>query len=88
MPHVFLIPRAFLAFAAAALLVVSAGCGTTPTERGVSGAGLGAGAGAATSAIVGANPLVGALAGGALGGATGALTNPNQVDLGKPVWQR
>ena len=65
-----------------------AACGTSPGERGVSGAGIGAGTGAAAAAILGGPIWGGALLGGAVGGASGALTSPNTVDLGKPVWER
>jgi hypothetical protein len=71
------------AFAFAAVL---AGCGTTPGERAISGGAIGAGAGAVGGALVG-NPLAGAAIGGAGGAAAGALTSPNQVDLGRPVWK-
>ena len=55
-------------------------CGTTTTDRAVSGAGIGAGIG-----LLGGPPgvVVGALAGGAVG----AATSPSQVDLGRPVWE-
>jgi len=62
---------------AAALL---AGCGTSTTDRTASGAGIGAGIG-----ILGGPP--GIVLGAAAGGATGAVTLPDQVDLGKPVWK-
>lgn len=62
-------------------------CGTSPLERGVSGAGIGAAAGALGGAIVGA-PGTGAAIGAAVGGAAGALTQPHQVYLGRPVWQQ
>ena len=64
-----------------------AACGTTTQDRALSGGGIGAGAGALGGALVGA-PVAGALLGGAAGAAGGALTNPSQVDLGKPVWNR
>lgn len=69
------------------LALALASCGTTRTERGLSGAALGAGVGAGASAITGGNLLGGALLGGAAGGATGALTSPEQLDLGKPLWK-
>jgi hypothetical protein len=72
------------AFAFVALVL--AGCGTTPGERAISGGAIGAGAGAVGGALVG-NPLAGAAIGGAGGAAAGALTSPNQVDLGRPVWK-
>lgn len=75
-------------FTAAAVVLALAGCGTTTSERAISGAGIGAGAGAATSAVTGGNPLTGALLGGAAGGAAGALTKEEQLNLGTPVWKR
>lgn len=61
-------------------------CGNTTGDRAMSGAGIGAGVGALGGLLVGA-PLEGALIGGAVGAGTGALTNPNQVNLGKPIWR-
>jgi osmotically inducible lipoprotein OsmB len=71
--------------AAFAVLALSA-CGTSTQDRAISGAGIGAGVGAIGGLLVG-DPLTGALIGGAVGGGTGALTTPDQVDLGKPVWK-
>lgn len=70
------------------ILSLLSACGTTPTERGLTGAGIGAGAGAAASALTGGSVVGGALLGGAAGGATGALTNESNLNLGKPLWQR
>lgn len=57
--------------------VMLGACGTTPEERGVTGAGVGALGGA----------LVGAPATGALvGGATGLFTDEDDLDLGEPIW--
>lgn len=50
-------------------------CGSSPTDRTVSGAGIGAGAGAVGGALLGANPIGGAIIGGAVGAATGAVTD-------------
>ena len=61
-------------------------CGNTTGDRALSGGAIGAGGGAAAGLLFGA-PLEGALIGGALGAGTGALTKPNQVDLGKPIWK-
>jgi hypothetical protein len=36
--------------------------------------------------MVGA-PLEGALIGGGVGAGTGALTNQNQINLGRPIWR-
>ena len=66
-----------MAMIAAALL---AGCGTTTGDRTLSGAGIGAGIG-----LLGGPP--GVLLGAAIGGATGAITDPEDVNLGTPVWR-
>jgi hypothetical protein len=62
---------------AAALL---SACGTSPGDRGLSGAGLGAAVG-----IIGGPP--GMVVGAAVGAGAGMATSPRQVDLGKPVWR-
>lgn len=64
-----------------------AACGQTRSERALSGAGLGAAGGAAASGITGGNIGTGALLGGAAGGALGALTEPEDIDLGEPIWK-
>lgn len=69
-------------------LALLAACGTTTTDRAISGGALGAATGAAGSAIAGGNAGTGALIGGAAGAAAGALTDPNDVYLGRPLWQR
>jgi hypothetical protein len=71
---------------AAAALILAA-CGSTPTERGVTGAGIGAATGAAAGAL-GGEAGTGALIGGAAGAATGALTDEETIDLGEPLWER
>lgn len=63
------------------------GCGTTATERGVTGGAIGAGAGAAGAAVTGGSALGGAVLGGAAGAATGVLTDQEDLDLGDPVWK-
>lgn len=62
-------------------------CGTSKTDRALSGGAIGAGAGAAVGAVTGGSVLGGALIGGAGGAAAGALTDKDDVDLGKPVWR-
>lgn len=79
-------PRIAMAAAALCGAAVLSGCGTTPLDRGVSGAGIGAAAGAIGGAVVGA-PGTGAAIGAAIGGAAGALTDPDKVDLGRPIWK-
>jgi hypothetical protein len=72
------------------LLVALAGplvaCGYSTGDRAVSGGLLGAGAGAAVGSLSG-SAGTGALVGGALGAAGGAVTSPNTVNLGRPVWR-
>jgi len=69
-------------------LTALAACGTTPTDRAISGAGIGAATGAAGSAIAGGDAGTGALVGGAVGGAAGALTDDRDIYLGRPLWRR
>lgn len=66
--------------------MVLAGCGTTTSDRTLSGAGIGAGAGAVVGAVTGLTVAEGAVLGAVAGGLTGALTKPDQVNLGKPAW--
>jgi hypothetical protein len=63
-------------------------CGQSTGDRALSGGGIGAAGGALIGALVpGASPLTGALIGGAVGAGAGALTDSDQIDLGKPVWR-
>ena len=66
-------------------------CGETQNDRALSGAGIGAATGAAAGALVAGNPWGGAAVGGAIGAgagaAVGALTDSNDINLGKPVWR-
>ncbi len=75
----------------ATVLALSLGlgaCGSNPTDRGLSGAGIGSAAGAVIGAATGGvSILAGALIGAAVGGATGALTTKEQINLGAPVWR-
>lgn len=63
-------------------------CGTTPEERGVSGAGIGASAGAIVGAVTGLSVVQGAVLGAVAGGLTGAITHSDQIDLGEPAWKQ
>ena len=67
------------------LLALSA-CGHSTGDRALSGGGIGAGVGLVGGALVGA-PVEGALIGGAVGAGTGALTNSDQINLGRPIWK-
>ena len=78
--------RFILAATCALSLIALGGCGTSTTDRALSGGGIGAGVGLVGGLLVGA-PLTGAAIGGAAGAATGALTDKDDIDLGKPVWR-
>ncbi len=66
-----------IALGAAALLLTA--CGTTNSSRGLSGAMIGAGVGMLGGPIgVGAGLLIGA--------GTGILTDADDFNLGKPIW--
>jgi hypothetical protein len=69
--------EALLAVTAAA--IVLAGCGTQTGDRIASGAAIGAGAGVVAGGV-------GAIPGAIVGAAVGGLTSPDQVNLGKPLW--
>lgn len=62
----------------AAVLALGA-CGTTTSQRGLSGAALGAGVG-----LLGGP--VGVAAGAALGAGAGIVTDEDDLYLGEPVW--
>lgn len=64
-----------------------AACGTSKSDRALSGAGIGAGTGAVAGALTGGSVGGGALIGGAVGAAAGALTDKDDVNLGKPAWR-
>jgi hypothetical protein len=72
---------------AAATLLMLAACGSSTSDRALTGGGIGAGVGGVAGALTG-HPVAGAALGGAAGAATGALTNEHQLDLGKPIWDR
>jgi osmotically inducible lipoprotein OsmB len=75
--------------AIAGMMVSLAACGETMGDRALSGAAIGAGSGAAIGAIAGPVGVgTGAAIGAGVGAATGAVTSPNQIDLGRPVWER
>ena len=78
--------KSFAATAALAAAVALSACGTTTSDRAVSGGLIGAGAGAAIGSLSG-NAGTGALIGGAAGAATGALTDPCTLNLGDPFWR-
>ena len=69
------------------LSLTLAGCGSSRTDRALSGGAIGAGAGAVGSSLFGGDPLTGAVIGGAVGAGTGAVTHKDDIDLGDPVWK-
>ncbi len=75
-----------LAVAAVAMLGLGA-CGTSRSDRALSGAGLGAAAGTGVSALTGGSLVGGAVIGGAAGALGGGLTSSSDVNLGKPIWR-
>ncbi len=66
--------------------LVVAACGSTPEERGLTGAGIGAAGGAVIGAVTGLSVVQGALIGAGAAGLTGALTDESDINLGKPIW--
>ncbi|MBU0799387.1 MAG: hypothetical protein KKA05_00135 [Alphaproteobacteria bacterium] len=56
-------------------------CGSSKTDRALSGAGIGAGIGAVGGAITGGSPWTGAVVGGAAGAATGAMTDEDDINF-------
>lgn len=64
--------------AASAALLLSA-CGTQLGDRMASGAAIGGGAGLVAGGV-------GAIPGAIVGAGVGALTPPDKVNLGEPVW--
>jgi len=67
-------------------LLVSA-CGTTQSDRALSGGLLGAGTGAIIGSVTGSAGK-GALIGGLGGAAIGALTSSRDLNLGTPIWRQ
>lgn len=78
--------RTVSALIVAAVLV--AGCGSTPEDRGISGAGLGAAGGAIVGALSSVSIFHGALIGAVVGGVAGVVTDKDTIDLGEPAWKR
>jgi hypothetical protein len=70
--------HALISTCLAVVLLGLAACGSTPTERGITGAGIGGAAGAAVGA-----PITGAV----VGGAAGVFTDKDDINLGEPIWK-
>ncbi len=64
------------------LCLALSACGTTKTERAVSGSAIGGGVGLVGSAVTGGDPLTGAVIGGVTGGVVGAVTDKDDINLG------
>lgn len=72
----------------AVLGLLLAACGTDPQGRVAGGAAAGAATGAGVGALGGpVGALAGAGIGAAAGATTGAATSPEQLNLGRPVWE-
>lgn len=70
-----------------ALTFLLAACGTTPSDRTLSGAGLVAAGGAVLGAVTGLGIVQGIVIGAAAGGLTGFFTDESKINLGKPLWR-
>ena len=67
------------------LIAGVASCGSSKTDRALSGGAIGAAASAAGAALLNENAAVGAAIGGAVGAAAGAAIDKDDVDLGDPI---
>ncbi|MCE9521776.1 MAG: hypothetical protein K8S25_05010 [Alphaproteobacteria bacterium] len=63
-------------------------CGTTPTDRGISGAGIGAVGGAVVAGATGGSVGTGAVIGAVVGGVVGATTTKDDLNIGDPPWKK
>lgn len=70
------------------IIFLAAGCGSTPEDRAISGAGVGAASGAVIGALAGGGILTSAAIGAAAGALTGVLTREDQINLGRPAWKQ
>jgi osmotically inducible lipoprotein OsmB len=79
----------FAAMTAIAVLAMGlAGCGTSQSDRTLSGAGIGAGVGVVGAAVTGGSIGTGAVVGAVVGGVIGATTDSDDIDLGDPIWRK
>jgi hypothetical protein len=74
-------------FVLAGVGLALAGCGRNPGDRALSGGLIGAGTGAVIGSVTGIGPGTGALIGGGVGAVGGAVTSPNAVNFGRPIWR-
>lgn len=70
-------------FALIIMLGALTGCGTSKTDRALSGSAIGAGIGAVGSSVTGGSTLGGAVVGGVTGGVIGAVTDKDDINLDK-----
>lgn len=75
--------KALIAVSLAAAMT-TASCGTTTSDRALSGAGLGALGGAAIGSVTGSAGKGAVI----VGAAAGALIPADQANLGDPIWRR
>lgn len=80
--------RVFYTITAIIALILLTACGSSTSDRALSGGAIGAGAGALGGAVMGGSPVTGAVIGGAVGAAAGGLTKEEDINLGKPVWRK
>jgi osmotically inducible lipoprotein OsmB len=80
--------KTIIVLGAAVMATALTACGATKGDRALSGAGIGAATGTAATVLTGGNPWTGAIVGGAVGAAAGAVTDKDDVNLGKPVWRK
>jgi osmotically inducible lipoprotein OsmB len=78
-------PKLTLPLLAGLAALSLAGCGYSPGSRALSGGAIGAGTGAIIGAVTGIGPGTGALIGGSVGAVAGAVTNPHDINLGRPL---
>ena len=78
--------QTFVLAAVFATSMLVSSCGTSTSDRAISGGLIGAGAGAAVGSMSG-SAGTGAVVGGLAGAAVGAATTPDQINLGDPVWR-
>ena len=74
--------RTLLALPLSLAVLGLAGCGTTTSQRALSGAGIGAATGAVGAAATGGDVGTGTVLGGAVGAAAGALTKKKDLHVG------
>ncbi len=65
-----------------------AACGTNQVDRAVTGGAIGAAAGALGAAVTERDLASGLIVGGAIGAAAGGLTDPENINLGDPIYRR